>query len=206
MKKIYLFCSAGMSTSMLASNMQSVANAHNLPIKVAAFSHNKLEEIIEKYKSKDLEIILVLRYRHKRKILSVDTLNIFKKIKIYSNLDDAINYTQRIELIKNCKKHYFSLVNNEGFNIDDSTEYMSCDLSNLKLSRVKVIDNKYQPTFHKYKRIGILNYLIQNDKAFFILKKDSINGSLKEYMVEIYFFNKINNNWIFYKKILLSNT
>ena len=33
---------------MLASNMQSVANAHNLPIKVAAFSHNKLEEIIEK--------------------------------------------------------------------------------------------------------------------------------------------------------------
>ena len=37
MKKIYLFCSAGMSTSMLASNMQSVA-----------FSHNKLEEIIEK--------------------------------------------------------------------------------------------------------------------------------------------------------------
>ena len=48
MKKVYLFCSAGMSTSMLASNMQSVANAHNLPIKVAAFSHNKLEEIIEK--------------------------------------------------------------------------------------------------------------------------------------------------------------
>ena len=48
MKKIYLFCSAGMSTSMLASNMQSVANAHNLPIKIASFSHNKLEEIIEK--------------------------------------------------------------------------------------------------------------------------------------------------------------
>ena len=37
MKKVYLFCSAGMSTSMLASN---------LPIKVAAFPHNKLEEII----------------------------------------------------------------------------------------------------------------------------------------------------------------
>lgn len=46
MKKVYLFCSAGMSTSMLASNMQDVANQHNLPIKVAAFSHNKLEEII----------------------------------------------------------------------------------------------------------------------------------------------------------------
>ena len=46
MKKVYLLCSAGMSTSMLASNMQDVANQHNLPIKVAAFPHNKLEEII----------------------------------------------------------------------------------------------------------------------------------------------------------------
>lgn len=46
MKKVYLFCSAGMSTSMLASNMQDVANQHNLPIKVADFPHNKLEEII----------------------------------------------------------------------------------------------------------------------------------------------------------------
>lgn len=46
MKKVYLFCSAGMSTSMLASNMQDVANQHSLPIKVGAFPHNKLEEII----------------------------------------------------------------------------------------------------------------------------------------------------------------
>ena len=60
-----------------------------------------LEEIIEKYKGQDLEIILVLKYRDKRKLLSVDTLNVFKKIQIYSNLDDAINYTQRIELINN---------------------------------------------------------------------------------------------------------
>jgi SulP family sulfate permease len=58
-----------------------------------------LEEIIEKFKSKELEIILVLRYRHKRKILSVDNDNVFKKIRMYSNLDDAINYTQKYELI-----------------------------------------------------------------------------------------------------------
>jgi len=44
--KLLLVCNAGMSTSMLASNMQDVANQHNLPIKVAAFPHNKLEEII----------------------------------------------------------------------------------------------------------------------------------------------------------------
>ncbi|WP_373163239.1 PTS sugar transporter subunit IIB [Agathobaculum sp. Marseille-P7918] len=46
MKKIYLFCSAGMSTSMLASKMQETADAHNLPIKVAAYAHNKLGEIL----------------------------------------------------------------------------------------------------------------------------------------------------------------
>jgi len=58
-----------------------------------------IEEIIEKFKSKDLEIILVLNYRHKKKLLSVDTSNLFKKIRIYHNLDDAINYTQKYELI-----------------------------------------------------------------------------------------------------------
>ena len=46
MKKIYLFCSAGMSTSMLASLMQETANKHNLPIKVAAFPQGKIGEII----------------------------------------------------------------------------------------------------------------------------------------------------------------
>lgn len=47
MKKIYLFCSAGMSTSMLASKMQKVADAHNLPIEVKAFPHGKIAEIVK---------------------------------------------------------------------------------------------------------------------------------------------------------------
>ena len=46
MKKIYLFCSAGMSTSMLASKMQSVADAPNVPVKGAAHPHNEIGEII----------------------------------------------------------------------------------------------------------------------------------------------------------------
>lgn len=45
MKKIYLFCSAGMSTSMLASAMQRVADEHNIPVEVKAFPDNKVEEI-----------------------------------------------------------------------------------------------------------------------------------------------------------------
>lgn len=47
MKKVYLFCSQGMSTSMLASNMQGVADKHNLPIKVAAFPYGEIGEIIK---------------------------------------------------------------------------------------------------------------------------------------------------------------
>ena len=46
MKKVYLFCSAGMSTSMLASKMQAVANSHNLPIQVEAFPDGKIGQII----------------------------------------------------------------------------------------------------------------------------------------------------------------
>lgn len=49
MKRVYLFCSAGMSTSMLASKMQSVADNHKLPIEVKAFPDGKVDEIVEKY-------------------------------------------------------------------------------------------------------------------------------------------------------------
>lgn len=46
MKKVYLFCSAGMSTSMLAAKMQEVANSHQLDMEVAAFPHERIGEII----------------------------------------------------------------------------------------------------------------------------------------------------------------
>ena len=47
MKRVYLFCSAGMSTSMLASKMQGVANEHDLPIEVEAFPDGKIGQFIE---------------------------------------------------------------------------------------------------------------------------------------------------------------
>lgn len=47
MKRVYLFCSAGMSTSMLASKMQKVADGHNLPIEVEAFPDGKIGQIID---------------------------------------------------------------------------------------------------------------------------------------------------------------
>ncbi|MDE6953202.1 MAG: PTS sugar transporter subunit IIB [Erysipelotrichales bacterium] len=48
MKKIYLLCSQGMSTSLLASMMQDCANQHKLPIEIIAYPHGKLPSIIEK--------------------------------------------------------------------------------------------------------------------------------------------------------------
>jgi PTS system cellobiose-specific IIB component len=46
MKKIYLFCTFGMSTSILASKMQNVATQNKLPIEVKAFTVGQIEEIV----------------------------------------------------------------------------------------------------------------------------------------------------------------
>lgn len=47
MKKVYLFCNAGMSTSLVASKMQEVANQYQLPIEVEAYSDSKMATIVE---------------------------------------------------------------------------------------------------------------------------------------------------------------
>lgn len=46
MKKIYLFCSAGMSTSLVASRMQTVADEYKLPIEVKAFPDVKMASVV----------------------------------------------------------------------------------------------------------------------------------------------------------------
>lgn len=48
MKKVYLFCAAGMSTSMLAKKMDDCAKSHNLPIEVSAHPHGQLVEIVKR--------------------------------------------------------------------------------------------------------------------------------------------------------------
>lgn len=47
MRKIYLFCSGGMSTSLLAKRMQEVADAHKLPVEVDAFSSTQVDSLVE---------------------------------------------------------------------------------------------------------------------------------------------------------------
>ena len=48
MKRVYLFCDNGMSTSMMAQRMQDVADSHNLPIDIKAFSYNIIQDNIQK--------------------------------------------------------------------------------------------------------------------------------------------------------------
>ena len=49
MKKFYLFCDAGMSTSLMASRMQKVADANKLPIEVKAFGQKDLDMMVEQH-------------------------------------------------------------------------------------------------------------------------------------------------------------
>ena len=71
MKKIYLFCSAGMSTSMLASKMQSVADQHNIPVKVAAFPHNKIGDIIASDRPDCILLGPQVKYMYEETVISV---------------------------------------------------------------------------------------------------------------------------------------
>lgn len=56
MKRVYLFCDNGMSTSMMAQRMQEVADKHNLPIECKAFSYKKISTILEEV---SLDCILI---------------------------------------------------------------------------------------------------------------------------------------------------
>ena len=48
MKKVYLFCNAGMSTSLVASRMQEVANQFELPMEIKAFTDSSMKEVVER--------------------------------------------------------------------------------------------------------------------------------------------------------------
>ena len=65
MKRVYLFCSAGMSTSMLASSMQDAANKYNLPIEVQAFPDGKIGEIVAEYHPDVILLGPQIKFRYK---------------------------------------------------------------------------------------------------------------------------------------------
>jgi len=48
-KKIYLFCNAGMSTSLLASKMKKYAEENNIDVDIKAFNSSNIESIMEEF-------------------------------------------------------------------------------------------------------------------------------------------------------------
>lgn len=49
-KKIYLFCDAGMSTSIMVNKMMEVVKLHNMPLEISAYPVGRAKEMVEKEK------------------------------------------------------------------------------------------------------------------------------------------------------------
>ena len=106
MKRIYLFCSAGMSTSLVASKMQEVADKHNLPLEIKAFPDPKLDAIYEQYHP---DVILLgpqvkfkfnaVRVKYEPKGVPVDVIN----LEDYGNVDGERILKRAIQLLKSKK-------------------------------------------------------------------------------------------------------
>lgn len=61
-KKIYLFCEAGMSTSIMVNKMMEVVTKHNMPLSIEAFPAIHAEEKVEQ--EKPVAILLGPQVRH----------------------------------------------------------------------------------------------------------------------------------------------
>lgn len=107
MKKIYLFCSAGMSTSILASKMQNVANEHSLPIEVKAFPHNKLDEIVKTLHPDCILLGPQVKYLYEKTVKEFGTTGIPIAVidaTDYGMMNDAKVLKAAIKLIKEKSK------------------------------------------------------------------------------------------------------
>ncbi|MBF4693162.1 PTS sugar transporter subunit IIB [Fusibacter ferrireducens] len=86
MKKIYLFCSAGMSTHILANKMQEVADVHDLGVKVEAFPLTEIDEI---YNAEPPDCILI---GPQVRFIYEETKSKYKPLKTPVGLIDARDY------------------------------------------------------------------------------------------------------------------
>ncbi|EOL49992.1 PTS sugar transporter subunit IIB [Enterococcus caccae] len=49
-KKIYLFCDAGMSTSIMVNKMMEVVTKHQMPLEITAFPVARAQEVVDQEK------------------------------------------------------------------------------------------------------------------------------------------------------------
>ncbi|QIK68953.1 PTS sugar transporter subunit IIB [Erysipelothrix sp. HDW6C] len=107
MKRVYLFCNAGMSTSLLASKMQQVANEYKLPIEVKAFSDSKMEQIIKEFNPDVILLGPQVKYRLEPTIEKYGHLGIpieVIELEDYGNVDGERVLKRSIKLIKDKEK------------------------------------------------------------------------------------------------------
>lgn len=103
-KNIYLFCSAGMSTSLLVKKMREQAEKYNVPVEIAAFSETYVEE-----KVSEADVILlgpqigymldnIKRISKDKPIAVIDPA-------LYGKMDGLAVLKSAVELIKNAAKN-----------------------------------------------------------------------------------------------------
>ncbi|WP_067142649.1 PTS sugar transporter subunit IIB [Oceanivirga salmonicida] len=106
MKRVYLFCNAGMSTSLVASKMQKVANEHNLPIEVKAFSDAKMASIVEEFHPDVILLGPQVKFKYeetKQKYESQGILVEVIDLVEYGNVDGERILKRAIKLLKGGK-------------------------------------------------------------------------------------------------------
>ena len=106
MKRVYLFCNAGMSTSLVASKMQEVADHHQLPIEVKAFPDVQLDSVVQEFHP---DVILLgpqvkfkfnaTRDKYEPVGIPVEVIN----LEDYGNVNGERILKRVIQLIKNKK-------------------------------------------------------------------------------------------------------
>ena len=109
MKKVYLFCSAGMSTSLLVSKMQGVADSHNLPIEIQAFPESKAKTLLHKDKPDCVLLGPQVKYLLKKMKEQCEQLGIPCEIidpATYGIMDGEKVLKQAIRMIKSKKEVY----------------------------------------------------------------------------------------------------
>jgi len=105
-KKIYLFCDAGMSTSIMVNQMQGIADKHNMPLEISAYPIARAQETVEK--EKPICILLGPQV----KFLLKSTQETFEPMgipvaaiapEIYGSMDGEKALKEALKLIKNKK-------------------------------------------------------------------------------------------------------
>lgn len=116
-------------------------------------------------------------------------------------VNDNVNINYLVT--EECKEDCFDKINEEGFSINQKTNYFLFRINGLpkNLNLKKIILKSNNQKLNEYIEISFSNFYINKNKAFVIVTKEEIGS--KGGFTEVFFFKKINNKWVFYKKKIL---